>query len=199
MSGRSPASGLPVVNMSIKLTQSHNPGSPLIQRQRERNVERHPIPDQIQRIYKIRVPTQFPKCVPSITCSSTPARASATAAIPESPNFATIASICASVVAAGIGTPSTAVTDMASIAMPRYAVFCESDGPTALNKRNRSSADRSRNDSSRPNSSRTLRGIGAPLRASTAVVIRRAAAEWRKTRAAASRSSHPSNCLHSPT
>lgn len=44
---------------AIERPERHHPRKPLIGRQAERNVERHPVPDQEQTVDQIGVPAQF--------------------------------------------------------------------------------------------------------------------------------------------
>ena len=79
---------LPVVLKPIKASQSHDPCLSLTFIQRKRHVKRHPVPDEVEAINQIGVPTQFP-CSALPSSEESPAAA---AAMPASPSRETSAS-----------------------------------------------------------------------------------------------------------
>jgi hypothetical protein len=49
--------------MSIQLTESNHVSHTLVRRERKRDIERHPVSDQVQTIGQLGVPDKFPAVV----------------------------------------------------------------------------------------------------------------------------------------
>ena len=84
--------GLKVEFATVQAADGDDPGQAVFRGQREGDVERHPVPAEVEAINEIRVPAQFPAwCAVSIGVSGVSAWA--IAVMPESPSRDTRLSI----------------------------------------------------------------------------------------------------------